>query len=561
MRHIITLVVSTIFTVSGLFGQSDRDVLFNAMKDEMDRSMKELTLPNSPTPFFMSYTVGDIRYINLTSTLGTTLYYKESPGERIHSVNLYVGDKRFSSDYSYTGNGVSSTSLSVIANNYNQLRRNFWQTSDIAYKMAVEVFNSKQNNIRTANISPQEKDLDDMLPVDIPVVNTGFTSSFKFDRALYEGVANELSSLFKKYPAIFESRVEINGIETTYSLLSTEGTKTVEPAGYLSLTFKGKVRTTKGQILRDQETIYARNNEELPSKQQLSAMLEKFASHLTALASSSEVEEYYLGPVLFENEASATILANNLISPSGIFAYRKPIQVMATVGRPENIGPRRDLKALEERINKKVIDSRISVVNRTDLQTFDNQPLFGYYNIDAQGIVPENTVQVIDNGILKRLLSTRVPTKSSNRSTGSLRYGARPRSITHDVAPGNLLITAKDGLKREDLKRELIKAAVEEGLDYAYIVRKIADDTDQYIVRVCVKDGSETLVTGAEVSSVPLAKLKRVLGLSEKHKIYNYLYQNSIPVSIVYPAGILIEDIEINRKPVNVLKDSPLIGR
>jgi len=69
------------------------------------------------------------------------------------------------------------------------------------------------------------------------------------------------------------------------------------------------------------------------------------------------------------------------------------------------------------------------------------------------------------------------------------------------------------------------------------------------------------MVTGAEVTPVPLTKLKRVLGLNQSPKVYNYLYQSAVPVSVVYPDGILIEDIEINRKPVNVLKNSPLISK
>ena len=557
-RFTLLLLALNITVLASLQGQGNNSILFKAMEDEMNRSKNELTLPNSPSPFFVAYTVGDISYTSVISSKGTTIYTKVSPKERLHSVNLYVGDSKFSSDYAYSGNGILTTSMTVTENNYDQLRRSFWQTSDIAYKMAVEVFNSKQNAIKSANLTEQEKNLPDMLPLAKPVVNIAqYTQNLATNK--YEELANKLSAELAKYNSIFDSRVEIDAIVSNYHYISTEGTKTVEPAGYVAVTFKGKVRNAKGQVLRDEEVLYSKTFETLPAEKDLTLAAAKFAAKLTALINSTEMEEYYLGPVLFIEDAAAQILADNLISPAGVFAYRRPIQVMATAGRPENVSARRDIKALEERINKKVIDSRISVKNMTESKTFGNTPLIGYYSIDAQGVIPQKETSLIENGILRNLLSTRVPTKTSSASTGSLRYGTRPRAIPLEVAPGNLIISVKEGTTTEQLKKDLIKAAIEEGLDYAYIVKKIANQTDQYIYKVFVKDGSEVLVTGAEVTPVPLTKLKRVLGLNQNQKIYNYLYQGTIPVSVIYPDGVLIEDIEINRKPVNVQKDSPLI--
>lgn len=76
-----------------------------------------------------------------------------------------------------------------------------------------------------------------------------------------------------------------------------------------------------------------------------------------------------------------------------------------------------------------------------------------------------------------------------------------------------------------------------------------------------VKDGSETLVTGAEISPIQFIKLKRVLGVSKDEMAFNYLYKGSIPTSIIAPKSVLIEDIEIMNKPMNVQKESPLIAK
>ncbi len=561
MRYIYTLIIAQLLIVCSLFGQKDDNVLFKAMQDEMLRSKNELILPASPSPFFVAYTVAENQYISVSSSLGTILSSKESPKERVHSVNLYVGDSKFSSDYSYSGNGVAATGLTSRDDNYDQLKRNFWQTSDVAYKLAVEVYNSKKNNIKTANLTDEEKALPDMLPLKKVEVYTSDAPALNVNKKSYEDLSNILSKEFAKYPQIVNSRVEVDGVETIYYFISSEGTKVKDPATYVCITLRGKVRNTKGQNIEDNETIYARTFEQLPSAEALLSIVNKFSSKLVSLQSAAIMNEYYLGPVLFEDEAVATLLSDNLISQSGIISFRKPIQVLATVARVESISNQKDVKPLEERINKKVIDSRLSVTNRTDLNDFNGMSLLGSYEIDAQGVKPAKEVKLIENGILKTLLSSRIPTKKINESTGSMRFGVRPRGVIVNVAPGTLVVSSPNGSPREELKSELIKAAIEEGLDYAFIVRNIAKETSQYIYKVSVKDGSETLMTGSEITSVPFMKLKRVLGVSKEQEATNFLYRDAVPTSIIYPKAILIEDIEINRKPLSVQKESPLISK
>jgi len=561
MKFFCTFVLAQIVSVAALFGQTNDNGLFKAMQDEMDRSKKELKLPNSPTPYFVAYTVGENQYISVISSLGAVLLSKESSKERIHSVNLYVGDYNFSSDYSYSGNGIMSPNFTARENNYDQLKRNFWQTSDVAYKMAVEVYNSKRNALKTATLTDEEKALPDMLPLTKVEVYTPAHPVFNMDKKSYEDLSKKLSIEFAKYPVVFDSRVEIDGVETIYYYQSTEGTKITEPVSYVAVTIKGKVRNSKGQVISDQETLYSKTFDKLPSIEALTAKVNEFSSKLIALQGAASMEEYYQGPVLFEDAAAASIISENLISPAGIVSFRKPVQVMSTVGRVENISAKRDIKPLEDRINKKVIDSRLSVTNKTDMTDFNGMSLIGNYNLDAQGVSPLKEVKLIENGILKTLLSSRVPTKKIKTSTGSLRFGVRPRAIVLDVVPGTLVVSAPNGSTSAELKAELIKAAIEEGLDYAYIVRKIASETDQYIYKVSVKDGSETLMTGSEITPVPFTKLKRVLGVSKEQASANYLYRGEIPTSVIYPKSILVEDVEINNKPLSVLKESPLITK
>lgn len=560
MRTICSLFIIQIASVLALFGQRRDGILFKAMQDEMNRTKNELHLPNAPSTFFVGYTVAENKYISVSSTLGSVTYIKESPIERFNSVTLYVGDNQFSSNYSYSGNGVNSNFFTCSDDNYEQLRRNFWKTSDIAYKFAVEVYKSKQTGIKTATLSDEERALPDMLPLKKVEVFTPEIPEFNPNSKVYEDISKTLSKIFIKYPYTFSSSVDIDEIQTIYYYITTEGTKIKEPVEYVALTIKGKVRNQKGQVLEDKKIIYAKSFDKLPAIEALSAVVEKFATNLEALRSAENMDEYYLGPVLFEDAAPAEIFAWNLISPSGIMAYRKPISVMSSVFRPESVIGKLNIKPLEDRINKKVVDSRLNVTNYSDMQDYNGESLIGSYNYDAQGIAPVKELKIIENGILKSLLSTRVPTKKIKESTGSLRYGASPRSIPIGVAPGILLINASKGSTSAELKNQLINAAIEEGLDYAYIVRSINGDSNQFIYKISVKDGTETLLIGAEISPIQLSKLKRVLGVNKENTVYNYLYDGTIPTSIVAPKSILIEDVEIMNTQLNVQSESVLIG-
>ena len=103
------------------------------------------------------------------------------------------------------------------------------------------------------------------------------------------------------------------------------------------------------------------------------------------------------------------------------------------------------------------------------------------------------------------------------------------------------------------MKKALIKAAKEEGLDYAYIVRRISG-IGSLLYRVNVKDGSETLTRTADISAITLPKIKRVLEISNKENVSNYILNNDVLSSLIYPSAILIEDVEIGKLPVKAEK-------
>jgi len=552
-------VLIMLFGTLSLHSQNNDNLIFRAMQDELLRNMKELKLPESLPPFYISYTLSETQLTTVTATKGSILTSVSIPKERVNSVNLYIGDYNFSSDYSYSGFGLMSSMFAPLDDNYEQLRNAFWSNSDIAYKFASEVYNSKKSNLKNANLSDEEKALPDMQKLETPPVLIEEPSPFEFSQLKYEDLASSLSKEFADDPSLYDTKVELYGIQNTYYITSSEGTKIKQGVNILSLTLRAKVRMESGTVFNDQFNYLTSTFNELPSMEELVKLVRDFSGKMIALKSAAPVKEYYTGPVLFEESAVSTIFLNNLLNTAGLYSYRKPVPVTSSVAWAEDVRGKLNIKPLEERMGKKVLDSRISVTNRTNMTDYNGEKLIGAYSVDAQGVKPAEEMKLIENGILKSLMNNRVPGKVIKESTGSMKLGVRQRSVVMGVAPGTLVIEAPGGSSPRELKRDLINAATEEGLDYAYIVRKFSTTGDQYLYRVSVADGTETLEIGAEISGIPLQKLKRVLGVSKEQRAENTMMGGVIPISVVYPSALLLEDVEINVKRLNTQKNSPLI--
>ena len=126
------------------------DAVSRAMHDELQRSMQKLKLQQFDKPYFISYLIVDNELKEVAATLGSVLSSVEN-STRVLLVTVRVGDYGLDS-----GNFVSTpTTPEGMANlvmagaiqlplddNYNELRRKIWLTTDRAYKKALEDFSA-----------------------------------------------------------------------------------------------------------------------------------------------------------------------------------------------------------------------------------------------------------------------------------------------------------------------------------------------------------------------------------------------------------------------------------
>ena len=535
MRYYILLLLTILF-MGPLSAQNETDdIIFKAMQDEMKRTQEQLVLPNSPKPFYVSYSVARSRSFEVVGTLGGVTTSNVTGWQTVCASQLLLGDYQHTNDTRYAGASPAIGASEEV--DYDMLRRAFWMVSDASYKFALQEQAAKDAYLK-GNPLPAEvaalPELTKAEPVE-RIINR--TVPFEFDQAKWESVVSEVSKIFEEYKDIYNSSVGVFGTEIEFYKETSEGVKLKQPVSYASFYATAYVMTDDGVKIADTYSLLAENPQDLPSLEELKKGVRNFAEELLKLKNAPVIDEYYSGPVLFEDGASSGIFVSNLLNQGGLFALRQAIGA-------------KQAATLENRVGRKIIDNRLTVKNYTTLDKYNGVNWMGAYEIDAEGVVPAKEMTLVENGILKTFLNGRIPTTMAPQSTGSSRFVAAGNNVLFTTAPGTIHIQVEDGLKPEKMKKALIKAAKEEGLDYAYIVRDFGG-LASHIYKVDVKDGSETQVRFGTVSAINLAKMKRMREISSKENVSNYILNRQVLSSLIYPAAVLIDDVEINEAKPN----------
>lgn len=527
-------------SLSPAFAQTGKDnVIFKAMQDELHRNLEQLSLPKVQKPFFISYSTGVSHNFEITATLGAITCSTEKPGHMVGSVKLLLGDYTENSDSRYLGRHTRV--ILSMEPDYDILRQDYWLATDYAYKNASREWITKRSMQKRNIQTGEEVQLPDLVQIEPRQKIITPQTPFAFDRTAWEENLRELSAIFARYPELYNSSVRLTGIDMEVYLTTSEGTEVKQPVRVVTLQAEATARTDDGMQIKDAFGITARVPGELPSLAELKSKIENFAEQLTALKKAETIDPYYCGPVLFEGGAAASILRENLLNQEGLFAYRAP--------QDPRTASMNKVNSIASRVGLKIIDNRLSVKNYSTLAKYNDTPLYGTYEMDAEGVVPPREIALVESGILKGLLNGRVPALNCENTTGSSRYVASDREIAYRTAPGTIHVSAKNTVKPETLKKNLLKIAKSEGLPHAYIVRKIAGNATR-IYRVNVKDGSETLVRTGEIMPITLSHLRRLNNISNKENVANYLLDGEVISSMIYPSALLLEDIEIKKAEV-----------
>jgi predicted Zn-dependent protease len=510
--------------------------ILDAVAEEMNRSAQELQLGNAPKPYLIAYKITEVDVNDVSASLGS-----KTARRNRHFVNLEAHVRVGKPDLDNSNfvvpdgaelDGVYSINLPLDSNG-RIAKRAAWLATDTAYKEALQQLIAKLEARRAGSV--RASDVPSLAPAKPAVGEESVLVPPLENLDELEARAKSLSSVFRGHPELRDSRVAVTSYLERRWYLSTEGTSVTDTRRATGIVMVASGQAEDGQLVHNYSLRYGHTAKDLPGDKELETEAKKLAESVVQLAKAPLLDRYS-GPVLFEGEGAVGIVRATLAPNLG----GTPV--------PEGLNPQEAKLfggALTEKLGLKVLAPLLSIIDDPTARDGAGKALIGGYKIDDEG-VPAQKVGVIQDGILKTLLTSRTPSAKGQVSNGHARRTGEGGAF-HGSAT-NLFVVGRGGASRSALEAQLVSAARGEGLKYGLVIRRFDDaavtgapeftrrelvqmikSTDLQLPPPAVlayriyPGGKEELVRGVQLAEVPIRAWKDVIAVGGAPTVYNFL--------------------------------------
>ncbi len=564
-------------------------VIERAMNDELTRAKRDLHLQGLIDPFFIAYTVADQTKLDIVASNGS-LTRSDEHHERRETVRLLVNnyqlnDENFSDNTGFFSFSSAPDNTLPLDDDYSGIRRVLWLSTDDLFKAANESFTKKKAAFEHKQLSADLKDLPDFskapaIQISEPPV------ALKYNRTALEDMIKDLSGVFSDHPEIHTSSVSLSISNSYQWITNTEGTRVRKPVTLCEIRIQATTQAeADGQPLALSRVFVAKTPDKLPNAGELRAKVDELSDQLTALRNAPLFDKEYTGPVLFEDDAAADFLAENLISR--LAAQREDV-LGNDVSGIFSSGKRSPLK---EKLNTRILPTSVSLHDLSLTKSMNGADLLGYYPYDDEGVVPPMDLTMVDKGILKTLYMTRTPTKELRDPNGHARSlaGGLPGLTENVPAPGVIEYKDAKAEKLAAMKKELSTRAKDDGYDFGLVVRSIqggvpSEDAGfslqdmlangKMIIPALMykvyKDGHEELVRGGEIGLPSIRDLREMISSKEtvtRNMLISggsgglFSFSSKVPATLIGPVDILAPELEVQKKKGEAYPTLPVVSR
>ena len=546
MRIASTSLMLCVFAAAGPLWAQD-DVVMKAMRDELDRSMKQLQLENLEKPYFMSFRVIDSDDASVSASFGA-LNNSSVNRSRTFTVEVRVGDYKLDNTNFFSMNFNMSSMVQVfngtaelpLEDNYKELRRQMWLATDGTYKKAVEDLSRKraalQNKVSTDETPDFTKENPAVTAVDAPVVHA--------DRGQWETLARSLSGLFRQMPDIYTSTISFSAANSYIRYLNSDGTSYTRREPRVTFNAHAATQAPDGTPLDDFVWLYATSLDGLPSADDLASRVRALGQHLKDLRAASAIQNYN-GPVLAEGDAAAQLF--RLVFVPDLLGSHRVLRDSAFGGQQQ--GGQAENPFIDK-IGARVLPEFLSVTDNPTLAEYNKIPLAGWCKVDEDGI-PTRETRLVEKGILKTLLVTRDPVRGIEHSTGSRHAG--------QATPSNIFVTAENGLSEAELRAKFLDLLKQRNKEYGIVVRRMRTAQHPVLAYKVFPDGREELINGVQFSGLNTAAFKEIVAASKDQNILTVEFrpqrtmgmfaigdEGYAPVTLAVPS-LLFEDVTVHK--------------
>jgi predicted Zn-dependent protease len=515
------------------------DPILKVMQAELLRASGSLS-KTDPAPYFLSYTVNDQDIVVLVGSYGSLLT-DAALRRRQADVVMRVGSPALDNTHGQSRvSGMTSGTL-PLGDDPDSVSRVLWELTDREYKRAAPAFLNVKTN--TA-VRAEEEDKSPDFSKEAPQTHTGEALKRQgFDRTAWEGEIRRLSGAFRKYPGVYFASVILQVQDSNSRLVSSEGTAIASPSASTRLIMEAQTRADDGMDLIRVETFQAPSAAGLPPEADLAAKIDKMAADLKDLR-KAPVAEPYDGPALLSGRAAAVFFHEVL--GHRLEGHRQ---------RDEDEG-----QTFTKKIDQEVLPKFLSVADDPTIHELAGMKLAGSYDYDNEGS-PAQRVEVIQNGVLKNFLMSRMPIKNFGLSNG---HGRNQPGLMPTGRQGNLIVTSTQTVPEAKLRQKLVDEVKRQGKPYGLYFDDIQGGftltTRQLpqafqvlpviVYRVYADGRPDELVRGVDIVGTPLAALTRIMTTGDQQHVFNGVCgaeSGSVPVSAVAPA-MLFSEMEVQKR-------------
>jgi len=482
------------------------DMVMKAMRDELDRSTKQLQLENLAKPYFISFRAVDSDSTRISASFGALNDSSENRS-RMFTVEVRVGDYKLDNTNFFSMNFNMSSMVQVfngitqlpLDDDYKELRRQIWLATDATYKKAVEDLSKKRAALENKVDTDETPDF----TKEDPVVTTVTVQAVHANRGQWEALARSLSELFRQMPDVHTSTITFSAANFHIRYVNSEGTSYTIQHPRVTFNAHAATQAPDGTPLDDFVWLYATSVAGLPPADELASRVRALGQRLKDLRTASLMENYN-GPVLAEGDAAAQLFR---------FAFVPDLLGLRRVLMDNAFGPQQQGQAENpfiDKIGARVLPEFLSVTDNPTLAEYNKIPLAGWCRVDEDGI-PARETRLVEKGILKTLLVTRDPVRGIEHSTGSRHEG--------QATPSNILVTAENGLSASDLRAKLLDLVKQRNKPFGLVVRRMKNGSAPVQAYKVFPDGHEELIHGVQFSGLNAAAFKEIVAATKDQNI------------------------------------------
>ena len=493
-----------------------------------------------PKPYFLSYQVADAETVNITAQFGAVT---QSTGNhtRVADVQVRLGSPVLDNTHGVHRTSALTTLPLPLTDDRSAIERSLWFATNRGYGKALDALEKVKTE---QQVRAKEEDTSADFSTEKPETDVlSAEPALTIDRAMWEQRLREVTAVFRTHEHITYDMAILQASHETDYFVSSEGTKVTAPNQVARLIVVARTRAADGMDLFRAETFEADATGHLPNQSAVLAKTEAMAKNLDDLR-IAPITEPFNGPAILSGRAAAVFFHE-------VLGHR--LEGQRQRGDEEG-------QTFTKLLGKQILPPFMSVVDDPTLRDWKGQPLSGHYLFDDEG-EPAQKVELVDNGVLKTFLMSRLPVASFANSNG---HGRAESGKMPTGRQGNLIVTStkavSDAELREMLKDEAKKQGKAYGLYFEDISSGFAVTTRSspqafqviplVVYRVYVDGRPDELVRGVSIVGTPQAALSRIVATNDHPDVFNGecgAESGTVPVSAVAPA-MLVSEIETQRQ-------------